>query len=124
MELSIILFDGCCNLCNGLVQFILKRKRKDRFRFIPLQSDRGKEFLGKYNVSSDTESIVLIENNKAFVRSEAILRIFNRLDGLWKIFWLFRVLPKKFNDLFYDFISRNRFKWFGKRESCTIEEVQ
>jgi predicted DCC family thiol-disulfide oxidoreductase YuxK len=124
MKPSIILFDGCCNLCSGLVQFILKRKRKDRFRFISLQSEKGKELLKKYDVPAEIDSVVLIENEKYYVRSEAILRIFKRLGGFWKLFWFLKVLPKKLNDVIYEFVSKNRFKWFGRRESCVINEIE
>ena len=121
-EPAIILFDGCCNLCNGLVQFVLKRKHKDRFRFIPLQSEKGKELLKKYAVPSEIDSIVLIENGKFYVRSEAIFGIFRRLGGVWKLWLAFKILPRKLDDALYDYIARNRFKWFGRRESCVVIE--
>lgn len=121
MSKSIILFDGYCNLCSGAVQFILKRDKKEYFRYGSLQSEKGKELRERYHISDDVDSIVLIENDKAFVKSTAALRIARHLKG-WKWLWAFIIIPPFLRNLAYDFIAHYRYKWFGKRDTCMMPE--
>ncbi|MBX2927490.1 MAG: thiol-disulfide oxidoreductase DCC family protein [Saprospiraceae bacterium] len=119
MEHVILLFDGECNLCNGTVQFILRRDPAGRFRFASLQSDAGRELLLRHGL--DTESIstvVLIADDKAYTRSDAGLGIARRLGGLWPVLYAGMIVPRFIRDRIYNFIARNRYRWFGKRESC------
>lgn len=117
----IVLFDGVCNLCNGAVLFIIKRDKKDRFRFAALESDLGKEFLARHNIDpSKIDSIVLISGDSAFAKAGAALRIAKYLTGLWPLLYSLVIIPKFIADAVYDFIARNRYKWFGKKESCMI----
>src|SRR5687767_3358407 len=91
----LILFDGVCNLCNGTVQFIIKRDSKEKFRFASLQSAYGKSQLKKFNLDSDSlHTVVLIEQDQAFERSDAVLRIAKQLDGPWKFFAVLQIIPK------------------------------
>ena len=120
-EKAIILFDGVCNLCNGAVTFVIKRDPKDRFRFAALQSEIGEELIHKYGLKDKgLDSIVLIEGEKAFVKSSAALRIARKLSGLWPLLYVFTILPRFLRDPFYNLIARNRYAWYGKRESCMI----
>jgi predicted DCC family thiol-disulfide oxidoreductase YuxK len=120
-ESSVILFDGVCNLCNGIVQFIIKRDPKGKFRFASLQSECGQKLLGKFGLPSDEfDSIVLIKGEQYFLKSTAGLRILKELGGLWKLLLVFTYLPAPFRDFIYDQIARSRYRIFGKRESCMI----
>ncbi|MGF2615938.1 thiol-disulfide oxidoreductase DCC family protein [Rossellomorea vietnamensis] len=117
---AVILFDGVCNLCNNTVQFIIKRDDRAYFKFASLQSDAGKVVIEKFQINPKIDSIILIEQNKFYVKSEAALRVSKNLGGFWKVFFVFMVIPKKIRDKVYDFIAQNRYKWFGKRDSCML----
>ena len=118
---KILLFDGVCNLCNSSVLFVIKRDPKDRFRFTPLQSEVGRHLVEKYQIdTSKTDSVILIENGKAHTKSSAGLRIARGLSGAWPLFFGFWIIPKFLRNWIYDFIARNRYKWYGKKESCMI----
>lgn len=117
---KIVLFDGVCNLCNGLVQFIIKRDRQDQFRFAALQSEKGRTLLAQHGLPVDQfDSIVLITGDEYFIKSMAALRIFKELK-VYKGLWWFRYLPQKLRDFGYDIVARNRYKWFGKKSSCML----
>lgn len=117
----IILFDGDCNFCDSNVQFIIKRDPVAHFSFASLQSDIGQELVNKHAIPADVDSLVLIENDKAYVKSTAALRIAKKLDGLWHLLFIFILIPRVFRNFFYDFVAQNRYKWFGKKEeSCTL----
>lgn len=114
---KIVLFDGVCNLCNGIVQFIIKHDKSDRFRFAALQSDIGMQYLKKYQLSGVKDSIVLIEKERSYLKSAAALRIFRALKG-YKWMSIFMLVPAWIRDFGYDVVANNRYKWFGKRDSC------
>ena len=117
----LILFDGVCNLCNGLVQFIIRRDAKGKFKFASLQSEVGRSLLKQFNIDPDLlHSIVVIDNGVAFQRSDAVLRIANYLGGRWKILAAFKILPKFFRDGCYNVVAANRYRIFGKQDSCMI----
>jgi predicted DCC family thiol-disulfide oxidoreductase YuxK len=119
---KIILFDGICNLCNSSVQFVIKRDKQELYRFVPLQSDLGKDILYQLNVNDTSiDSIVLYEPQETFyLKSEAALRILIGFGGIYKLARAFLVFPKGFNDIIYNFIAKNRYRWFGKRASCMV----
>lgn len=120
---KIILFDGVCNLCNSSVQFVIKRDKKDIFRFAPLQSDIGKKMVDERGIDTSTiDSIILVEPNIAYyTKSSAAIEIANDLGGIWQALNVFTyILPVSVRDWVYDFIARNRYKWFGKKEHCMI----
>lgn len=121
-EQQIVLFDGVCNLCSGGVQFILKRDRKDLFRFASLQSELGQQLLAERQIDpKTTDSMVLIQPGKAFyLRSDAALAIGKQLPGIWGLLAVFQWVPSSIRDIVYDFMARNRYRWFGKKESCMI----
>lgn len=119
---KIILFDGVCNLCNTTVQFVIKNDKEDRFRFTPLQSDTGKKLLTERNIDTeDIDSIILIEPNVAYyTKSTAALEIGKYLKGLSTISSILLWIPESLRDIVYDFVAKNRYKWYGKKESCMI----
>ncbi len=116
---GIILFDGFCNLCSWAVQFIIKRDSKNYFRFASLQSNIAEQFLEEFNIPKRFyQSLVLIENNQIYFQSDAALKITRKLKGHWSIFYYFITIPKPVRDYIYNIIAVNRFKWFGKKDSC------
>ncbi|MDQ7862848.1 thiol-disulfide oxidoreductase DCC family protein [Peribacillus frigoritolerans] len=117
----VILFDGECNFCDSSVQFIIKRDPQGLFHYASLQSEAGQELLKKYDVPADIDSMVLIERDKAYYKSSAALRICRRLQGGMEIALRFHHRPSFIRNFVYDFIARNRYKWFGKKEeSCML----
>ena len=118
---SIILFDGVCNLCNGAVQFVIKRDNKNRFLFASLQSQEGIEILKEYNLPlNEVNSFFLIENGKVYDKSTAALRVLKKLKGLWRLFYIFIIVPKFIGDGVYNWIAKNRYQWFGRKDECMI----
>ncbi|WP_372975327.1 thiol-disulfide oxidoreductase DCC family protein [Muriicola sp.] len=119
---KIILFDGVCNLCNRSVQFVIRRDKKDLFRFAALQSEAGERLVRERGIdTSKVDSIILIEPGVAYyVKSEAALRIARSLSGIWPILGIFLWLPDKLRDVFYDLIARNRYRIFGKQDACMV----
>ena len=119
---KIILFDGVCNLCNTTVQFVIKNDKEDIFRFTPLQSDTGKKLLTERNIDTeDIDSIILIEPNVAYyTKSTAALEIGKNLNGLRTLSSILLWLPETFRNIVYDFVAKNRYKWYGKKDSCMI----
>lgn len=119
-ENSIILFDGVCNLCSGAVQFILRRDHKTYFVFAPLQSSIGKALLLESKINTNVETIILLHNNKWFSQSDAALEIVRNLSGLWPLLYIFKIIPRFIRDGIYNWISKNRYRFFGKQASCMI----
>ena len=118
---SIILFDGVCNLCNGAVNFVIKRDPRNVFKFTPLQEKQGVLLLKKHAVDSrKLDSIMLIENGNVYIKSSAALRIARKMSNLWPLFFVLLIIPSFIRDGVYDFIAKNRYKWFGKKEQCII----
>jgi predicted DCC family thiol-disulfide oxidoreductase YuxK len=116
----VILFDGVCNLCNGAVQFILRRDRTSTFRFASLQSAYATSLLARLHVDPAKEDTIFVyEDGRLFARSEAILRIASHLEGFsWMK--IFRIIPSFIRDGVYRLVARKRYAMFGKRESCMI----
>lgn len=118
---GIILFDGVCNFCNGSVNFIIGRDAANYFKFAPLQSEAGIALLEKYNIDkAETDSVILIENEKAYTHSTAALKIAKHLDGAWSWFYKFNVVPKVLRDFAYKTFAKNRYRLFGKAEACMM----
>ena len=117
----IILFDGVCNLCNGTVQFILKRDKKKQFLFASLQGEFGQKTLGGLGLTGgDPNSFILLEGENIYTHSTGALRVCLHLGGIWKFFYGLIIIPRFIRDGAYNFISRNRYRWFGKRETCFL----
>lgn len=118
---KIILFDGICNLCDASVQFIIKHDNRDIFRFVALQSELGTQILKHIGVKAETiDSIILYEPGIAYYyKAEAAMRIARELNSWHKIISYLSFTGKSFNFI-YDFVAKNRYKWYGKKESCMI----
>ena len=122
---SIILFDGMCNFCNTSVNKIIKYDKKNVFKFAAIQSDAGKKLLTELSIDTlKIDSILLIENNTLFAKSTAVLKIAKQLSGLYKLGYAFIIIPLFIRDTIYNFIAKNRYKWFGKKESCMIPSIE
>lgn len=119
---QLILFDGVCNLCNSSVQFVIKNDKKDKFMFAPLQSEVGKQIIEKFNVdTSKTDSILLYSKEKDLKsKSTAALLVAKQLGFPINIWSVFLLVPAFFRNWVYDYIAKNRYKWFGKKEACMI----
>ena len=121
MAHSIVLFDGVSNLCNASVQWILRRDRAGTFRFASLQSAAAKAELSRIGLGDfRADSVVLIEGDRHFLRTDAALRIAKRLGFPWSLFAVFLIVPPFLRDPIYRSIARYRYRWFGKRESCMV----
>lgn len=120
-DFGIVIFDGVCNLCNRFVNFILRKDRKKRFKFSALQSSTGQKLLKDYKLDFSTiDTVIYIKNLKVFTKSSAALHILKDIGGFWKILFVFIIVPKFIRDYCYTFIARNRYRWFGKLDSCMI----
>lgn len=119
---DILLFDGVCNLCNGAVQFVIKRDKKKIFRFASLQSSTGMQILQQIGLPQDhRKSFVYIDRHgKVYNKSAAALRVAAQLGFPVSIISVFKLVPSTIRDFFYDLIARNRYKWFGKKTTCMI----
>jgi predicted DCC family thiol-disulfide oxidoreductase YuxK len=119
---KLILFDGVCNLCNASVFYVIKRDKKNIFMFAPLQSKIGSEIINIYNIdTSKTDSILLFESDKGVsYKSSAALKIASKLGFPTSLLIIFLIIPAFIRNWFYDFIARNRYKWYGKKETCMI----
>ena len=119
---KIILFDGVCNLCNNAVQFVIKHDKKDLFRFVALQSDLGQSIIKYIGIDSqNTDSIILYEPGIAYyIKSEAALEIAQHLSGGIALLTIFKIMPTFLKDSIYDYIAKNRYKWYGKKDNCMI----
>jgi len=117
----IILFDGVCNYCNSMVNFVLAQDAKEVFRFAPLQSGAAQQILKRHNLpTADFGSFVFIENDQTYLHSTAALKVLKRLPWYWQWTQVFWIVPKRLRDGVYFFIAKNRYKWFGKRDTCMV----
>ena len=119
---KIILFDGFCNLCDTSVQLIIKHDTKDLFRFVALQSVLGQELITYLGIDQNkTDSIILYEPNNAYLyKSKAAFKIAKDLSGIFKLTIIFSFLPVVITDFVYDYVAKNRYKWYGKKDICMI----
>ncbi|MCK8491328.1 thiol-disulfide oxidoreductase DCC family protein [Spirosoma sp. RP8] len=117
----LLLFDGVCNLCNAAVTFVLDRDSTNRFQFASLQSQTGQEILRQLGRPTDQfSSFVLWENGRFYEQSTAALRVACHLSGGWPLLYSFIIVPKGIRDAVYDFVARNRYRWFGQRDACML----
>ncbi|MCQ6264838.1 thiol-disulfide oxidoreductase DCC family protein [Fictibacillus sp. WQ 8-8] len=118
---SILLFDGVCNFCNGIVNFLIRQDKKGRISFGSLQSDAGQGLLSEFLLPvQDFESLVYIKKGLIYQRSTAALEIARDLGGLWSVAYILVVIPKPLRDGLYSWIAKNRYRWFGKKDHCMI----
>ena len=117
----VILFDGVCNLCNKSVLFVIKHDPRSIFKFASLQSETGRSLLGHYGLSAnDLNSFILIMNDKAYTRSTAVLKVTQYLSGPARLLYGFIIVPAFIRNGIYNLIAGNRYKWFGKKDSCMV----
>ena len=118
---KVILFDGVCNLCNNSVKFIIKNDKNNIFKFAPLQSEYGINVQNRHNINTnEINSIILIDGEKIYTKSNAALHIAKDLNAPYFVFYIFIIIPVFIRNFIYDLIAKNRYKWFGKMESCMI----
>ncbi|MEM7166554.1 MAG: DCC1-like thiol-disulfide oxidoreductase family protein [Planctomycetota bacterium] len=118
--MSIILFDGECNLCNRSVNFTIARDPKERFQFATLQSETGQQILSDVGLPADLTTVVLYDGGQAYVRSSAALRVCRRLRFPWPLLSIFLIVPPFLRDIVYRFVSKRRYSWFGKSDVCRV----
>lgn len=117
----VVFFDGVCNLCSSSVLFIIKRDKKNTFKFNSLQSPNSYELLRAFDTNTeDLQSIILLQNGKIYTESSAVLQITRQLSGLWPILYVFAVIPKFIRDGLYRIVAKNRYGWFGRKDQCMI----
>ncbi|MEG0259482.1 MAG: thiol-disulfide oxidoreductase DCC family protein [Lysinibacillus sp.] len=121
---AIILFDGICNFCDSSVQFIIKRDHQGYFRFASIQSEIGQKILQQQDVPESIDSVILIEGNQVFIESTAALKISRRLDRLWPLCYVFLMVPPFIRDGCYRIFAKRRYRWFGKKESCMLPNLE
>ena len=121
----VILFDGVCNFCNATINFIIRHDKKRIFRYAALQSEAGQALLKQYHLSSTNfDSFVLIDNGKAYKKTTAALHLYPKMGGLWKLVKLLWIFPPFLRDAGYDIIASNRYRWWGKKDSCMVPSAE
>ena len=117
----IILFDGVCNFCNAAVNFVIKKDKNKHIKFAPLQSDAGIQLIKQYGLPANVMgSFLFIENGKMYNKSTAAFKVCRHLKGLWPLCYGFMIVPAFIRNAVYDWIAKNRYEWFGKRQACMI----
>ena len=120
---KVILFDGLCNFCSLVVRFIIRHDRNNCFKFVPLQSPTGKILLAKHGIApGENETIVLITHDGAYLKSDAVIAIAREFSGPFRMLAMIKYLPISVRDRIYSFFSKNRYAWFGARDTCMIPD--
>lgn len=117
---NIVFFDGVCNLCNRSVQFLIRKDSKQKFLFASLQSNFAQNFFMERNFKTKSDSVIFFTNNQFYEKSTAFIMIMSELGGFFKLFTILYVVPKFLRNKGYDMIARNRYSWFGKKDSCML----
>ena len=118
---EVVLFDGVCNFCDASVQFIIRHEKRPELKFASLQSATGRELLKKYDLlAKNIDSVVYISNGRAYTKSSGALRLTKKLKGLYPLLSGFIIVPPFIRNAVYDYIARNRYKWYGKKDSCML----
>lgn len=121
LEPAIIVFDGSCMLCGGWVRFLLRHDRRGRYRFAAMQTPAGGRLLAQHGLDvADPDSFLLIDARGARTDSDAVIDVLVSLGGGWRVCALVRAIPKPWRDAAYRCLARNRYRWFGQRDSCLI----
>lgn len=119
--MQVVLFDGVCNLCNGYVNWLIDRDKQHLFKFASLQSDAGKKLVAELGLHGNyMDTIVLYKNGKGYTHSTAVLQIVSQLGGLYRLTLLLYIFPAFIRNAVYNLVARNRYNWFGKRDTCRI----
>jgi predicted DCC family thiol-disulfide oxidoreductase YuxK len=120
----VLLFDGVCNFCNRMVNFAIRNDKKATLKFAPLQSATGQQLKEEYKVNPTADTVVFIENGKAYTYARAAIRVCKYLDWPAKALYAFIIIPSFISQPVYKWIARNRYKWFGKKETCMIPTAE
>ena len=121
----IVLFDGHCKFCNFWANFLLGADTKGKLKFATLQSKAGSQLLRESGIESRSfDSVVLVHRNQIDTKSTAVLRVLRLLGGIWIVPYVLIVIPRPIRDLVYDFVAKNRYRWFGRREVCRIPTAE
>ena len=133
---AVVLFDGVCNFCDASVNFVIEHDREGYFTFAPLQSEAGKQLVSEHGLSSEIaagepnddripiDSVILIEDGKAYTHSTAALRIARRLGGLWSWLYVLIIVPAPIRDFFYRLFARYRYRMFGRKDQCMLPSAE
>jgi predicted DCC family thiol-disulfide oxidoreductase YuxK len=122
---NLILFDGVCNLCSALVQFVIRHDRATKFRFAAIQSEIGRAIFQSHGLDpADLQTFVFIADERIFLRSDAAIEVLERFGGAWRICKIFRFVPRALRNAIYSFIARNRYRWFGRKEVCMVPTTE
>jgi predicted DCC family thiol-disulfide oxidoreductase YuxK len=122
--MEVILFDGVCNLCNGAVNWAIRHDKENRFKFASLQSDYGKQAINRFHLTADyLNTIVLLDNDRVYLRAEAVLKILKHLGGIYSLAYIFNVIPSPILNFFYNIVAKYRYRWFGKNDSCMVPDA-
>jgi predicted DCC family thiol-disulfide oxidoreductase YuxK len=125
LDHPILLFDGVCNLCNGLVRFVVKFDAEGHYRFAPLQSGVGRLLQERFDLDpDDVDTVVLVEGDDYFLKSDAILRVVGHLDGPWPLLSPLRYLPRPLRDFGYDVVAKYRYRVFGRKDACPVPDPE
>lgn len=117
----ILFFDGVCNLCNASVQRVIKADQKGIFRFASLQSEAAQERLADSDLNpEELKSVILYHRDQFYTRSNAVLESARLLGGTWSLLYVFKIIPRFIRDAIYDWVARNRYRWFGKKDACML----
>jgi predicted DCC family thiol-disulfide oxidoreductase YuxK len=120
-----MLIDGICNICSHVVAFTVKNDPKNSIQFAALQSPAGQKLLAQYKLpTADFKSFVLIENDTAYTQSTGALRYFRKLKKPWSYLYFFIVIPRPLRDFIYNIVATNRYRWFGKMETCLVPSAE
>lgn len=119
----LIIFDGECNLCEFSIKFIIKNDRQARFKFVSAQSDKGKVLQRLHGIDTFKDgSVILLKNDRVYVKSDAAVEIAKDLEGPWRLLHVVKFIPKSARDLVYSIISKNRYRWFGRKNQCLLPD--
>jgi len=116
----ILLYDGYCFLCSRSAKFIRRIDKKKKIDFLALQSTDTQDIIAAHNFPKDLDTVLIFYNNQLFKKSEAVFEIFRIIGGGWRLLLCFRVIPLRWRDGIYDYIARNRYRWFGRKDSCEL----
>lgn len=121
MQPAVLLIDGQCLLCNRITRFVAKRDQAVAFQFAALQSGIGQQLLAEGHLPvDDINTFVMVQDGRYYTKSDAALRVFRRLGGLWPLLYVFRIVPRGWRNVIYDFVARNRYRWFGMNDACIL----
>ncbi|HRG58989.1 MAG TPA: DCC1-like thiol-disulfide oxidoreductase family protein [Bacteroidia bacterium] len=122
---KILLFDGVCNLCNSSVLFVIKHDKNKLIKYASIQSKKGKILMNKFGVNElYFGSLIFIDNDKVYLKSAGALRVTKYLNGWWPLLYGLIIIPKFVRNKVYDYIAKNRYQWFGKKESCMVPSIE